>query len=136
MPILAPPAAPPTPRYGGAAVRQCSVVEPTVGAAVHVAPGRDLCLDFCTYGQGKEARREGPNQALEYNLDCTAQTFKRQEDPLMDQVIPSLQSLLDPLSCCFRAEVFSTFSVMTAAWIACLGRRSVSRVWETTGRSN
>ena len=53
----------------------------------------------------------------------------------MDQLIPSLQSLLDPLSCCFRAEVFSTFSVMTAAWISCLGRRSVSRVWETTGRS-
>jgi hypothetical protein len=53
----------------------------------------------------------------------------------MDQIIPSLQSLLDPLSCCFRAEVFSTFSLMTAAWISCLGRRSVSRVWETTGRS-
>jgi hypothetical protein len=53
----------------------------------------------------------------------------------VDQIIPSLQVLLDPLSCCFRAEVFSTFSVMTVAWINCLGRRTISRVWETTGRS-
>lgn len=53
----------------------------------------------------------------------------------MDQITPSLQALLDPLSCCFRAEVFLTFSMMTASWIVCLGRRTVSRVWETTGRS-
>jgi hypothetical protein len=43
--------------------------------------------------------------------------------------------LLDPLSGCFRAEVFAIFKVMTATWIACLGHRSISRVWETTGRS-
>jgi DDE superfamily endonuclease len=53
----------------------------------------------------------------------------------VDQIIPSLQALLDPLSCCFRSEVFFTFSMMTASWIVCLGRRTVSRVWETTGRS-
>lgn len=53
----------------------------------------------------------------------------------MDHVIPSLQTLLDPLSCCFRVEVFSTFTLMTAAWITCVGRRCVSRVWESTGRS-
>jgi hypothetical protein len=46
-----------------------------------------------------------------------------------------LQSLLAPFSGCFRAEVFSTFAVMTAAWIVCLGSRTISRVWETTGRS-
>jgi hypothetical protein len=43
--------------------------------------------------------------------------------------------LLDPLSGCFRVEVFAIFKLMTATWIACLGRRSISRVWETTGRS-
>jgi DDE superfamily endonuclease len=53
----------------------------------------------------------------------------------VDHLIPSLQSLLDPLSSCFRAEVFSTFTMMTAAWITCVGRRCISRVWETTGRS-
>ena len=53
----------------------------------------------------------------------------------MDHLIPSLDFLLDPLSGCFRAEVFTIFKLMTATWIACLGRRSVSRVWETTGRS-
>jgi hypothetical protein len=40
------------------------------------------------------------------------------------------------LSTCFRAEVFATFCVMTAAWVVCLGRRTISRVWETTGRSS
>lgn len=53
----------------------------------------------------------------------------------MDQLTPSLTVLLDLYRPCFRAEVFSTFCSMTAAWIVCLGRRSVSRVWETTGRS-
>lgn len=53
----------------------------------------------------------------------------------MDHLIPSLESLLDPLAKCFRPEVFSIFKVMVAAWIVCLGPRSVSRVWETTGRS-
>jgi hypothetical protein len=53
----------------------------------------------------------------------------------MNQLTVSLSALLDPFACCFRPEVFSTFCCMTAAWIVCLGRRSVSRVWETTGRS-
>jgi hypothetical protein len=53
----------------------------------------------------------------------------------MDQLTPSLHSLLSPLAPCFRPEVFATFCLMTAAWIVCLGRRTVSRVWETTGRS-
>jgi hypothetical protein len=34
---------------------------------------------------------------------------------------------------CFRAQVFATFSLMIPAWIVCLGRRTISRVWETTG---
>ena len=53
----------------------------------------------------------------------------------MDHLTPSVQSLLAPFCPCFRAEVFATFSMMTVAWVVCLGRRTVSRVWETTGRS-
>ena len=53
----------------------------------------------------------------------------------MDQLIPSLVSLLGPLAPAFRKEVFPTFQRTVGAWIVCLGRRTVSRVWETTGRS-
>ena len=53
----------------------------------------------------------------------------------MDQLIPSLQDLLVAVGSPFRHEVPWLFSRMVAAWIVCLGRRSVSRVWETTGQS-
>jgi hypothetical protein len=53
----------------------------------------------------------------------------------MDQLIPSLQILVDCFRPCFRVEVFATFQMMLAAWIVCLGRRCLSRVWETTGHA-
>ena len=53
----------------------------------------------------------------------------------MKQCIPSLALLLAPLAPAFRAEAFAMFGMMTAAWIVCLGRRSISRVWETTGQA-
>jgi DDE superfamily endonuclease len=53
----------------------------------------------------------------------------------VDQLTPCWRALLEPFRTCFRPEVFATFSAMTVAWIVCLGRRSISRVWETTGRS-
>jgi hypothetical protein len=43
--------------------------------------------------------------------------------------------LLAPFSVCFSEPVFATFQLMVAAWIVCLGRRTISRVWQTTGRS-
>ena len=43
--------------------------------------------------------------------------------------------LLAPFSSCFAAPVFATFQVMVAGWIVCLGRRTLSRVWQTTGRA-
>ena len=55
--------------------------------------------------------------------------------PAVDQLIPSLVNLLAPISPAFRKEVFQTFRLMFGAWIVCLGRRTVSRVFETTGRS-
>jgi hypothetical protein len=53
----------------------------------------------------------------------------------MDHLTPSLSALLEPLADCFRPEVFATFRLMVSAWIVCLGRRTISRVWETTGRA-
>lgn len=53
----------------------------------------------------------------------------------MVHLTPSLLLLLDPFAPCFRPEVFQTFSLMVQGWIICLGRRSISRVWESTGRS-
>ena len=53
----------------------------------------------------------------------------------MDQLIPSLDVLLDPLVVAFREEVFNMFCLTIGAWIVCLGRRTISRVWETTGQS-
>lgn len=53
----------------------------------------------------------------------------------MDQLIPSLHLLLDPLAPAFRSEVYALFRDLVAAWIVCLGRRTISRVWETTGQA-
>jgi hypothetical protein len=53
----------------------------------------------------------------------------------VDHITPSLLDLLAPLAPAFRREVFPTFRAMTAAWVVCLGRRTLSRVWETTGHS-
>jgi hypothetical protein len=53
----------------------------------------------------------------------------------LDQLTPSFRALLGPFWVCFRCEPFSTFSALVAAWVVCLGRRTISRVWETTGRS-
>ncbi len=54
----------------------------------------------------------------------------------MDQLIPSLEVLLAGFAPAFRCEVHGLFCQMVAAWIVCLGRRSISRVWETTGQAD
>jgi hypothetical protein len=53
----------------------------------------------------------------------------------MDQSIPGLQALLELCAPAFRQEVSFLFMEITVAWIVCLGRRTISRVWETTGQS-
>jgi hypothetical protein len=53
----------------------------------------------------------------------------------MDELIPSLHLLLDPLAGAFRQEVHGRFCMLVAAWIVCLGRRNISRIWETTGQT-
>lgn len=54
----------------------------------------------------------------------------------MDQLIPTLAELVGKFAPCFRVEVFQMFGAMVPAWLVCLGRRSISRVWETTGQAN
>jgi DDE superfamily endonuclease len=54
----------------------------------------------------------------------------------MDHLTPCLAVLLERFVDCFRPEVFATFRLMVTAWIVCLGRRTISRVWETTGRAS
>ena len=54
----------------------------------------------------------------------------------MNQSIAGLQVLLDLCAPAFRLEVHALFVEMTLAWIVCLGRRTISRVWETTGQAD
>src|SRR5208283_3569147 len=56
--------------------------------------------------------------------------------PLMLKITTRLVALLAPFAGCFNEPVFTTFQVMVAAWILCLGRRTISRVWQTTGRAD
>ena len=51
----------------------------------------------------------------------------------MLKVTTPLVVLLAPFAVCFNEPVHSTFSLLVVAWIACLGRRTISRVWQTTG---
>jgi hypothetical protein len=53
----------------------------------------------------------------------------------MLKVTTPLLVLLAPFSGCFNEPVYATFQVMVAAWIVCLGRRTISRVWQTTGQA-
>jgi hypothetical protein len=39
------------------------------------------------------------------------------------------------LAAAFRREAHDLFGKVVAAWIVCLGRRTISRVWETTGQT-
>src|SRR5580658_1406231 len=53
----------------------------------------------------------------------------------MNQCIPTLALLLGCFAPAFRHEAHDMFCVMVAAWIVCVGRRTISRVWETTGQA-
>jgi hypothetical protein len=65
-------------------------------------------------------------------LDDTGITL-RTEVRSMDQLIPSLAMLVGPFRDCFHPQVFQTFQVMLAGWIVCVGRRTLSEVWQATG---
>jgi hypothetical protein len=51
----------------------------------------------------------------------------------MDQLIPTLASLVEPFRDCFHPQVFQTFQALLAGWIVCQGPRTISEVWLATG---
>ena len=51
----------------------------------------------------------------------------------MDQLIPSLVALVEPLRHCFHPQVFLTFQTLIAGWVVCLGPHTISGVWQATG---
>jgi hypothetical protein len=51
----------------------------------------------------------------------------------MDQLIPSLASLVEPLGDCFHPQVFQTFQILIAGWVVCIGPHTISGVWQATG---
>ena len=51
----------------------------------------------------------------------------------MDQLIPSLASLVEAFGDRFHPQVFSTFQSLIAGWIICTGPRTISEVWQATG---
>jgi hypothetical protein len=51
----------------------------------------------------------------------------------MDQLIPTLATLVEPLRGCFHPQVFQTFQALLAGWIVCQGPRTLSEVWIATG---
>jgi hypothetical protein len=53
----------------------------------------------------------------------------------MNKLPTQLMVLLAPFAECFNPPVHDTFCVMVAAWIVCLGRRTIARVWQTTGQA-
>ena len=53
----------------------------------------------------------------------------------MNKLTAPLMLLLAPFAPCFNQPVHDTFCLVVAAWIVCLGRRTISRVWQTTGQA-
>ena len=51
----------------------------------------------------------------------------------MDQLIPSLASLVDCFRGCFHPQVFETFQSLIAGWVLCRGSHTISEVWQATG---
>jgi hypothetical protein len=51
----------------------------------------------------------------------------------MDQLIPSLATLVESFRDCFHPQVFQTFQALIAGWIVCTGPRTISEVWQATG---
>jgi hypothetical protein len=53
----------------------------------------------------------------------------------VDQLIPSLAVLVEGFRPCFRAEVYRTFQHLLVGWVICPGPRTITEVWQATGRA-
>src|SRR4051812_17745958 len=65
----------------------------------------------------------------------TSPTPTRPAACVMDQLIPSLAAPVEGFRPCFRAEVFQTSQQVLVGWIVCPGPRTLSEVWQATGRA-
>lgn len=65
-------------------------------------------------------------------MELTKNNHLALKEPLMDYSTPCLTSLLGGFFLCFRFEPFQQFRRACLAWIVCLGKRSLSRLFETT----
>jgi hypothetical protein len=66
-------------------------------------------------------------------LFTAPRTVHRMEVRSLDQLIPSLATLVESFRDCFHPSVFATFQALLAGWIVCLGPRTISEVWQATG---
>src|SRR3954452_12977876 len=57
----------------------------------------------------------------------------RTEARSMDQLIPTLATLVESFRAYFHPQVFPTFQALLAGWIVCQGPRTISEVWIATG---
>src|SRR5512135_3149543 len=80
---------------------------------------------------GPSARTGYPGVAS--RLQISGRTEARTEARSMDQLIPSLATLVAACSDCFHPQVFQTFQALLAGWIVCQGPRTISEVWLATG---
>lgn len=53
----------------------------------------------------------------------------------MEHLIPSLAALLETFRPCFRAEAFFVFQHAVCGWMLCLGRRTLTEVWQHSALS-
>ncbi len=54
----------------------------------------------------------------------------------MNKLTTPVLLLLVPFSPCFNQPVHTTFCLVVAAWAVCLGRRTISRLWQTLGHDD
>ena len=82
---------------------------------------------------GKEGKERPSNRRVDKIFgNHTKIAHFRKRKPLMNKLSTPLLLLLAPFAPCFNKPVHETFCLVVAAWIVCLGRRTISRVWQTT----
>ena len=80
-----------------------------------------------------ERERTTPRGVVILGVLSGPSTAHRTEVRSMDQLIPSLATLVESFRDCFHPSVFSSFQALLAGWIVCLGPRTISEVWQATG---
>src|SRR5674476_1345842 len=72
-------------------------------------------------------------ESVSWRVFKQTRTAHHTEARSMDQLIPSLATLVEAFGECFHPQVFSTFQSLIAGWIVCLGPHTISGVWQATG---